>query len=192
MEKKRYVVELLDLVIGLRSHDSKEYIDELAGYVNRLLNGFKSNSANISNLELYALSALSIADELFKERKKTEELRSEIEGVKKELSDSLGRHMMLEAELHEARLYQDGLKEDRVRLEKTLKDDGDREERLKETLNILSYELKKPHGDRVYEKEFNEAVKLLEEMIRVKKEAPEETPRTEDERQLSLYDVMEE
>lgn len=185
MEKKRYVVKLGHLELGLRSYDGEAYIDGLSAYVNKLLDGFKSSSDKISDMEAYALSALSAADELFKLRSGLDELKAELESVRRELSDSLGRAMMLEAELHQSRVSQDSLKEETARLEKTLKDDGNREERLKETLNILSYELRKPHADRVYEKDLNEAARLLEEMIRLKKqESPSYEPGPEDERRL--------
>lgn len=191
MEKKRYVVKLGDLEIGLKSHDTKEYIDEIAAYVNKLHGSFKSASANISNLESFALSALSAADELFKQGQRIDGLKAELNQAKSELSESLGRVMMLEAELHVLRTQQEGLREDCAKLERTLKDGSQREERFKEKLNVLSYELKKPIGDRVYKKELNEAARLLEEMLRQKQEEAEAgEARAEDERQLSVYDVI--
>lgn len=192
MEKKRYVVRLGDVEIGLRSPDSKEYIDQISSYVDGLIRSFKSSSSTISNLDACALSALTVADELFKLRQEMNKLKEELEASKAEISEGLGRRMMLEAELHEGRQMQDKLKEKCEKFEKGLNEDRSREEKLKEKLNVLSYELQKPHAERNYKEGLNEAARLLDEMIRAKlEEAESEEGRPEDSRQLSLYDVME-
>lgn len=192
MEKKRYVLTIGRQEIAVKSSDSEQYLEAVSDYVNEMMKGFKKASPNISVPDLYALCCLSLGDELFKARRENESIKGEIDTLKKELSDSLGRLMMLEADEHEMKLSGDRLNERIDEIEKLLIEKAALEDSFKEKLNVLSYELQKPHGDRDYKEHLAEANKLLGKMMKSNDKREEEEPAyVSDSRQLSLYDIME-
>lgn len=62
-----------------------EYIQEIARYVDKKMGEIVKNTKTVSTLNTAILAALNIADDLFKEKEKREELLTEVENRSEEI-----------------------------------------------------------------------------------------------------------
>jgi len=62
-----------------------EYIQEIARYVDEKMGEIVKNTKTVSTLNTAILAALNIADDLFKEKEKREELLTEVENRSEEI-----------------------------------------------------------------------------------------------------------
>lgn len=79
-------VQILGQSYTIKTDEDEEYIKSLARYVDEKLREVYSFSPNITNLKAAIISALGIADELFKLRRQQEDLDKFIEEKTKILS----------------------------------------------------------------------------------------------------------
>jgi len=79
-------VRILGQSYTIKTDEDEEYIKSLAQYVDEKLREVYSFSPNITNLKAAIISALGIADELFKLRRQQEDLDKFIEEKTKILS----------------------------------------------------------------------------------------------------------
>lgn len=90
----RAAVEVFGRRYELRSTQSSEYLEELAGYVDRRMRELAEVSPHVDTAKLAVLTALNIADELFREQKtepgaRTERVRQRLEGLIVRLDEAL-------------------------------------------------------------------------------------------------------
>ncbi len=87
-------VEIFGRRFELRATDSSERVEDLARYVDRRMRELADVSPHVDTSKLAVLTALNIADELFKEQEtepgtRTEELRKRVEGLIARLDEVL-------------------------------------------------------------------------------------------------------
>lgn len=81
-EKKRISVSIFDQEYVVRSHEDGEYIDRLASYLDGKMRDIKRKSPTLSPHKVAVLTALNLADELFKVQTEYEGLVDLIEETK--------------------------------------------------------------------------------------------------------------
>lgn len=81
-EKKRVSVAIFDQEYVVRSHEDGEYIDRLATYLDEKMREIKRKSPVLSPYKVAVLTALNLADELFKVQAEYEGLLELIEETK--------------------------------------------------------------------------------------------------------------
>jgi cell division protein ZapA len=91
----RTTVEIFGRRFELRATESGERLQELAGYVDRRMRELADVSPHVDTAKLAVLTALNIADELFKEQEtepgtRTERIRHKVEGLITRLDEVLG------------------------------------------------------------------------------------------------------
>jgi cell division protein ZapA len=82
----RATVEVFGRRFELRATQTGEHLEELARYVDRRMRELAEVSPHVDTAKLAVLTALNIADELFKEQKtepgtRTERVRQRLEGL---------------------------------------------------------------------------------------------------------------
>jgi cell division protein ZapA len=87
-------VEIFGRRFELRATDASERVEELARYVDRRMRELAEVSPHVDTSKLAVLTALNIADELFKEQEtepgtRSEELRQRVEGLIERLDEVL-------------------------------------------------------------------------------------------------------
>ncbi len=87
-------VEIFGRRFELRATDASERIEELARYVDRRMRELAEVSPHVDTSKLAVLTALNIADELFKEQEtepgtRTEQIRQRVEGLVARLDEVL-------------------------------------------------------------------------------------------------------
>jgi cell division protein ZapA len=91
----RTTVEVFGRRFELRAAESGEHLQELAGYVDRRMRELAEVSPHVDTAKLAVLTALNIADELFREQTtepgtRTERIRQRVEGLIARLDEVLG------------------------------------------------------------------------------------------------------
>ncbi len=69
----------------VKTDADSEYIQEIASYVDKKMGEIVKNTKTVSTLNTAILAALNIADDLFKEKEKREELLTEVENRSEEI-----------------------------------------------------------------------------------------------------------
>jgi cell division protein ZapA len=90
----RTTVEVFGRRFELRAAESGEHLQELASYVDRRMRELAEVSPHVDTAKLAVLTALNIADELFREQAtepgtRTERLRQRMEGLISQLDEVL-------------------------------------------------------------------------------------------------------
>jgi len=90
----RTTVEIFGRRYELRAADSREHLEELARYVDRRMRELAEVSPHVDSAKLAVLTALNIADELFREQTaepgtQTERIRQRVEGLITRLDEVL-------------------------------------------------------------------------------------------------------
>jgi len=93
----RTTVEIFGRRFELRGSDDGEHLEELARYVDRRMRELAEVSPQVDTAKLAVLTALNIADELFREQRtepgaRNERLRKRVEGLVKRLDEVLEAH----------------------------------------------------------------------------------------------------
>jgi cell division protein ZapA len=84
-------VEIFGAVYHVRGSDESEYLQELAGYVDRKMRELASQVKTVDSSRIAVLTALNLADELFQCRKGQEGERVQIKEKVAELTGKLNR-----------------------------------------------------------------------------------------------------
>jgi cell division protein ZapA (FtsZ GTPase activity inhibitor) len=87
--KQTYSVKLLGQTFNLRTENDADHVERVTGYVNDVFDDVKKRAPKLSSQEIAILSALNIAEELFKRDKETKKLIEDWRGELKEISDEL-------------------------------------------------------------------------------------------------------
>lgn len=82
-EKKRVVVSIFDQEYVVRSHEEEDYVQQLASYLDQRMREIQRKSPGLAARKVAVLTALNLADELFKVKAEYEELLELIEETKK-------------------------------------------------------------------------------------------------------------
>ncbi|NLL17532.1 MAG: cell division protein ZapA [Clostridia bacterium] len=82
-EKKRVAVSIFDQEYVVRSLEEEDYIQQLASFLDHKMREIHRMSPSLSAGKVAVLTALNLADELFKVRQEYEELLNLIEETKK-------------------------------------------------------------------------------------------------------------
>lgn len=159
-EKKRHVVRVFSQELRLLSEESDEYIGELASFVDSIMNKLYAGR-KMSFGELGIVTSISIADKLFKLKKGARTSNGEMHNLEDELANAISKSMRMEAEKHEKIKECESLKSEIKSLKTKLESRLSSDEELREKLNVLSYELRKPLKERRYESELKVASSLL-------------------------------
>jgi len=77
--KRSVSVELLGQKFTLKSDDEEEYLRDLAKFVNRKLNEIKKATGRVDTGQIALLAALDIADDLFRERERTKDVKRDVD-----------------------------------------------------------------------------------------------------------------
>ena len=90
----RTTVEIFGRRYELRGTEGSEHLEELARYVDRRMRELAEISPHVDTAKLAVLTALNIADELFREQQtepgtRNERLRKRVEGLVKRLDEAL-------------------------------------------------------------------------------------------------------
>jgi len=90
----RTTVEIFGRRYELRGTEGSEHLEELARYVDRRMRELAEVSPHVDTAKLAVLTALNIADELFREQQtepgtRNERLRKRVEGLVKRLDEAL-------------------------------------------------------------------------------------------------------
>ncbi len=90
----RTAVEIFGRRYELRASESSEHLQELASFVDRRMRELAEVSPHVDTAKLAVLTALNIADELFREQTtepgtRTERIRHKVEGLIARLDDVL-------------------------------------------------------------------------------------------------------
>jgi cell division protein ZapA len=78
-------VNILGHDYTVKTDADTEYIQEIARYVDKKMGEIVRNTKTVSTLNTAILAALNIADDLFKEKEKREELITEVENRSEEI-----------------------------------------------------------------------------------------------------------
>ncbi len=93
MEKNAVKVSIWGMEYALRSDADPKHVHEIAAYVDQKMRNLSDNSNVKSQIKIAVLSALNIADELFRLKAKHEKLLNEIENASDEISENLDRYL---------------------------------------------------------------------------------------------------
>ncbi len=93
MEKKSVRVNIWGIEYALKSEAEPQYLQELASFVDNKMRQLGENVKVNSQLKIAVLTALNIADELFRLRKKYEKLVEEIETTSDQISENLDSYL---------------------------------------------------------------------------------------------------
>ncbi len=90
----RAAVEVFGRRYELRSTQSSEHLEELASFVDRRMRELAEVSPHVDTAKLAVLTALNIADELFREQRtepgtRTERVRQRLEGLIARMDEAL-------------------------------------------------------------------------------------------------------
>jgi len=97
-ENKKNVVDVIinGIKISMISEENKEYLHEIADYINKKTDELDKNKKGGSSSQLMKLIvSVNIADELFRERKKIKDLEYELEKYIAELGKVQEENLML-------------------------------------------------------------------------------------------------
>lgn len=75
-EKQTVKVNIYGLEYSIKVDDDMEYVQSVANYVNEIMLEIDKSMSSKTPLKIAILTALNIADELFKKRKEVEDLRN--------------------------------------------------------------------------------------------------------------------
>ena len=84
-------VSIYDQVYYLKSSADRAYMNEVARYVDQRMHTIASRTQTVDSFRVAVLSALHIADELFRLRKDYEQLQSGVQAKSALLDEVLGR-----------------------------------------------------------------------------------------------------
>ncbi len=92
--RTRAAVEVFGRRYELRSTQSSEHLEELAAFVDRRMRELAEVSPHVDTAKLAVLTALNIADELFREQRtepgtRTERVRQRLEGLIARMDEAL-------------------------------------------------------------------------------------------------------
>lgn len=90
VEKNRVVVSIFDQEYVVKSVEEEEYIQKLASYLDRKMRDIQRKSPRLTPHKVAVLTALNLADELFKVREEYEGLLELIEENKKTTRYEIG------------------------------------------------------------------------------------------------------
>jgi cell division protein ZapA len=93
MEKQSVRVNIWGIEYALKSESEPQYIEDLANYVDQKMRKLGEGSANKSQVKIAVLTALNIADELFRLKRKYEKLISDIESTSEEITENLDHYL---------------------------------------------------------------------------------------------------
>ncbi|MDL2258306.1 cell division protein ZapA [Eubacteriales bacterium OttesenSCG-928-K08] len=82
MQQTRATVHIAGQTINLRGTDDEAYIQSLASYVQKCISQVENKNPALSTTNCVIMSALNIADELFKLQQKYDELDQRIEELR--------------------------------------------------------------------------------------------------------------
>jgi len=82
-------IKLLDREFRIRSAEEAAHIQQVATYVNETIEDVRGEKKHVPIQNLLLLASMSMADELFKERRRLMELREQIRSQSKSLLDQL-------------------------------------------------------------------------------------------------------
>lgn len=99
MEKNSTKVTIWGMEFALRSDADPQYIQELAGYVDQKMYRLSEGTQVKSQLKIAVLTALNIADELFRLKEKHETLVKEIETTSDEITENLDKYLNQHSDL---------------------------------------------------------------------------------------------
>jgi len=88
-EKNTVIVKIYNQELKLRTTESPDYVREVARYVDAKIYEVVDSSAGIPSSKLIILAALNIADELFKEKEKLENLTRKLEEHSKIIAEKI-------------------------------------------------------------------------------------------------------
>jgi len=91
MEKQKIQVQIFGTEYSLKSDMDEEYVRNVASYVDAKLRHFSDATSVKSSTKIAVLTALNIADELFRLKQKYETILAEIESKSKEVNENLER-----------------------------------------------------------------------------------------------------
>jgi cell division protein ZapA len=89
MEKQSTKVNILGSEYALKSDSDPQYIQELAVYVDHKMKKLLNETQVKSQLKIAVLTSVNISDELFRLKKKYDNLIKEIESTSGEITESL-------------------------------------------------------------------------------------------------------
>ena len=93
MDKKAFEVKILDQKFLLQTDSDERYVRKVADYVNEKIFNLKKKTQSVSSLNLALLSALNIADDFFKMKRKSGDNKSQLEGKIKDLINIIDSHL---------------------------------------------------------------------------------------------------
>ncbi len=82
-------IKLLDREFRIRSAEERAHIQSVADYVNETIEDVRGEKRHVPIQNLLLLASMSVADELFRERRRLNELRDQIRSQSKSLLDQL-------------------------------------------------------------------------------------------------------
>lgn len=82
-------IKLLDREFRIRSGEESSHIQKVAEYVNETIADVRGEKRHVPIQNLLLLASMSMADELFKERRRLDELRERIRSQSNSLLDQL-------------------------------------------------------------------------------------------------------
>jgi cell division protein ZapA len=93
MEKSSVKVNIMGMEYALKADVNPDYIQELASYVNTKMQRLNSGAPTYTPLKIAVLSAVNISDELFRMKRKYENLVKEIESTSEEITEKLDQFL---------------------------------------------------------------------------------------------------
>jgi cell division protein ZapA len=93
MEKSSVKVNIMGMEYALKADVNPDYIQELASYVNNKMQRLNSGAPTYTPLKIAVLSAVNISDELFRMKRKYENLVKEIESTSEEITEKLDQFL---------------------------------------------------------------------------------------------------
>jgi len=86
---KSFTINIFGQKYSFRTDKDKDYVLEIAKYVNKKMEEAASNAKTVTTLNIAILAAMNIADDYFKIRLEKEELIKEIHNRSKEIIDKI-------------------------------------------------------------------------------------------------------
>ncbi|MCD6595412.1 cell division protein ZapA [bacterium] len=88
-EKNTIIVKIFNQELKLRTNEPSDYVREVARYVDAKIYEIIDSSGGVSSSKSIILATLNIADELFKEKEKLENLMQKLEERSKIIAENI-------------------------------------------------------------------------------------------------------
>jgi cell division protein ZapA len=93
MERNSVTVNILGSEYALKSEAEPQYLQELATFLDKKMQKLGEGTNVGSQLKIAVLTALNLADELFRLKEKHEKLVTEIENTSDQISENLDNYL---------------------------------------------------------------------------------------------------